>query len=113
MNYYARIEGVYRHRTRINFLFFSVAGPWKSETFTFERMLAEPLGEWTWQPMASLPVSVSAKLSPQIAEFRLRLLDQPIGVHRISLPVQGSQRFHFEPVKGNIVEGTASVQRLG
>ena len=112
MSYLARIEGVYRHRTRINLLLFSIVGPWKTDTFTFERAVPELAGDWTWQPAASVPLSVTVALSSDGADFRLRLLDRPVSVQHFRIPNLGNKRFHFEPVKGNIVEGSASVLPL-
>lgn len=108
MTYRATVEGNYKSRLYINLIFFKIARGWRTDPFKWSQDVATPNIRLSTFPVKNLPIEVFFEADPTGVTASLRLANYDVPLIHQSFPVGGAQSFHWEPVKGVIVDGTAS-----
>lgn len=97
------ITGKYRHRTRVKVLWFWIIEPWKEDPISQKLVVPD-----TGKTFAAGPIAVSAALSGLGLKVTLQALGATLWTSEVVLP-GFDKPFHFEPIKGAILEGTVRV----
>lgn len=107
MAYLAKVEGTYRSRVYINLILFKIVRGWRTDRFSWSQTVSVPEIHAAWAPVKNVPVAVSLDVTPAGVDFGLQVLSENFPIEHVSFTA-GSKSFHWEPIKGVILDGVAS-----
>ena len=109
MPYTATIEGTYRTRVYINLILFKIARGWRTDRFSWSHQLPALDAHLSFVPLQTVPIAVAVYLTPTGAELHLKVLSADFPVATVFLGSGLTKAFHWEPLKGVILDATVSV----
>ncbi|HVT12827.1 MAG TPA: hypothetical protein VHE55_11215 [Fimbriimonadaceae bacterium] len=107
MAYLAKVEGTYRTRVYINLILFKIVRGWRTDRFSWSQNVSAADAHFAWAPVKGVPVAVALDVTPTGVEFGLQVLTEDFPISRVNFS-SGSKSFHWEPIKGVILDGVAS-----
>ena len=107
MTFQASITGTYKTKVYINFILFKVVRGWRTDTFSWSQQVTEPELHLDLSPIKNLPIAIALDVTPTGVEFGIQVLSQDFPIEHISF-TSGSKAFHWEPIKGVLIDATAS-----
>lgn len=107
MAFLAKIDGTYKSKVYINLIFFKIVRGWRTEAFSWSQRVESPELHLAWAPIRNLPLAISLDVTPLGADFGLQVLSENFPIEHVAF-TGASEAFHWEPLKGVIVDGVAS-----
>ena len=111
MTYLATVEGVYKSRLYINLILFKIARGWRIDRFSWSKQVDIPQLKIDYEPLKNVPLGVTLQVSESGVDFGLEVLNHDIPIEHLSFP-EGSKNFHWQPLKGVVIDGAASFQKV-
>ena len=111
MNYQATIQGTYKTRVYINFIFFKIVRGWRTDNFSWSQTVSAPEIHLAFAPLKNVPIAISLDVTASGADFGVQVLSQNFPIEHISF-AGPSQTFHWEPWKGVLLDGTATFSQV-
>lgn len=103
MPYTATVKGTYKSKVRVDFLFFHWHQGWKTQDFSFTKLVDVPEIHYGWMPVKNVPLAIDLDINNDGATISLQALSENFPVYHQEVP-SGGAKLHWEPLKGVIVE---------
>jgi|SRR5579862_262232 len=107
MSYLASITGTYKTRLYINLILFKIVRGWRTDNFSWSQQVDLPELHLAFAPIKNVPIAISLDVTAGEVDFGVQVLSQNFPIERIKVS-SGSQTLHWEPLKGVVIDATAS-----